>query len=144
MIYRVVTLAIVAFALHFAWEMGHAKWFATMNNLPFWTATAWCARATLSDVTIAAVSYLAAAVMARHASWPRTPRISLVAIYFVVGLTITIAVERWALGVGRWRYEAAMPTVGGIGITPLLQWIIVPAIMLAAARLVMSSRRSPR
>jgi hypothetical protein len=139
--YRVVVLAIVAFALHFGWEMGHAKWFATMSELPFWTATAWCARAALWDVAITVASYLAAAVMARNSSWPRAPRISLVAIYFVVGLTITIAVERWALGVGRWRYEAAMPTVGGIGITPLLQWIVVPAITLAAARLVMSPLR---
>ena len=40
MTYRVVALAVVAFALHFAWEMGHARWFATMNELPFWTATA--------------------------------------------------------------------------------------------------------
>lgn len=141
---RFIALALIAFALHFAWEMTHAKWFATMNELPFRTATAWCLRAALSDVVIAAASYLAAAAAARNASWPRSPRALSVAIYFAVGLAITVAVERWALAAGRWRYEAAMPTVGGIGVTPLLQWIVVPAITLGVAHLVMSPRRPHR
>ncbi|MEK6372238.1 MAG: hypothetical protein AABO58_06035 [Acidobacteriota bacterium] len=141
---RVITLALIAFALHFGWEMTQAKWFATMNELPFWTATAWCMRAALWDVAIAAAAYLAAAVAARNASWPRSPRALAIAVYFAVGLAITVATEHWALAAGRWRYEAAMPTVGGIGVTPLLQWIVVPAITLAAARLVMSLRRSRR
>ncbi len=139
---HLAALVLITFALHFAWEMGHAKGFATMNELPFWTATVWCARAALWDTAIAAASYLAAAVAARNAWWPRTPRALLAVIYFAVGLTITIVVERWALAVGRWRYEATMSTVGGIGMTPLLQWMVVPAITLAAARLVMSPRRS--
>lgn len=30
---------------------------------------------------------------------------------------------------GSWAYTQAMPLLGGIGITPLLQWVIVPVAM---------------
>ena len=144
MTYRVVALAVVAFALHFAWEMGHARWFATMNELPFWTATAWCARAALWDVAISAASYLAASLVARNTRWIRRRSALPLTVYIALGLIVTIAVERWALAVGRWRYAATMPTIAGIGVSPLLQWIVVPLLILAAARLVIPSSRSHR
>jgi hypothetical protein len=31
---------------------------------------------------------------------------------------------------GNWAYVAAMPTIVGIGLSPLLQWIVVPGAML--------------
>lgn len=141
---RFLALGVVAFALHFVWEMAHAKWYATMNALPFWTATAWCARAALIDVAISAGAYTAAALIARSSRWLNELRALPVAIYFAIGLGITIAIERWAIAVGRWRYEASMPTFGGVGVSPLLQWIVVPLLIAAAARLIMSPRRSPR
>ena len=140
MTYRVVALAVVAFALHFAWEMGHAKWFATMSELPFWTATAWCARAALWDVAISAGAYLAAAVVARNARWIRQRSALSLAVYIAFGLAVTVAIERWALAVGRWRYAATMPTIVGVGLSPLLQWIVVPLLIVAVARVIPNTR----
>lgn len=144
MIYRAPALVLVAYAIHFAWEMGHAKWFATMNELPFWTATAWCALAALWDVVISAGAYLAAALAARNLRWIRRPSLLPITVYLVLGLAVTVAVERWALAAGRWRYAATMPTIAGIGLSPLLQWIFVPLLIAAAARLIISPSRSHR
>lgn len=141
---RIAALAIVAFALHFVWEMGHAKWFATMKELPFWTATAWCARAALWDVAISSAAYLAAALAARHARWIGKPSPLPIAVYLVLGLAITVVVERSALAAGRWRYAPDMPTIAGIGLSPLLQWIVVPLLIVAVARPVIASSRLPR
>lgn len=144
MTYRVVALAVVAFALHFVWEMWHARWFATMNELPFWTATAWCARAALWDVAISSAGYLAAALAARNARWIGKPSTLPITIYLVLGLVTTVVVERSALATGRWRYAPDMPTIAGIGLSPLLQWALVPLLILAAARLIVPFSRSRR
>ena len=132
--HRFAAIVLSAYALHFAWEMAHAPLFAPMDRLAFWQATAWCARAAAWDVAISVAAYLAAALMARRVVWiHRRERLPL-AMYFAVGLAITIALERWAIAIGRWQYREAMPTIAGIGLTPLLQWIVIPAAILAVVR----------
>jgi len=51
-----------------------------------------------------------------------------------VGLSVTIIIERWAISIGRWQYREAMPTIAGIGLSPLLQWIIIPAAIVFVVR----------
>lgn len=131
---RLFAVALAGYALHFAWEMGQASLFTPMDRLPFWQATAWCARAAGWDVVISAAAYFVAALAARSILWPRRPTPWPVAIYFLAGLAITIAIERWAVSAGRWEYREAMPTIAGIGLTPLLQWIVIPAMILVVVR----------
>lgn len=131
---RLFAIALAAYALHFGWEMAHASLFTPMERLPFWQATAWCARAAGWDVVISAAAYAAAALTARCVLWPGRRRAWPFAIYFLAGLGITIAIERWAVSVGRWDYRQAMPTIAGIGLTPLLQWIVIPAAILLIVR----------
>lgn len=140
---RFVVLGLVALALHFTWEMAHAKWYATMNALPFWTATAWCARAALIDVAIGAAAYAVAALIARNVRWAHDPRALPMAVYLAIGIAVTVAIERWAVAVGRWRYAASMPTIGSVGLSPLLQWIVVPLLIAAVARRVIRPAQSP-
>ena len=142
MIRQFFVVGMVAFALHFIWEMAHAKWYASMNALPFWTATTWCARAALVDVAIGAAAYAAAALVARNVRWVTERRALPMAMYLGIGLAVTVAIERWAVGVGRWQYGPGMPTIAGIGLSPLLQWIVVPLLIAAAARAVIRLRRS--
>jgi len=139
---RVSAIALAAYALHFAWEMGQASLFTPMDRLPFWQATGWCARAAGWDVVIGAAAYLAATVAARRFLWIRQRARLPFAIYFAVGLGITIVIERWAVSVGRWQYHEAMPTIAGIGLSPLLQWIVVPAAIIALARWLMRPARA--
>lgn len=127
-------IILAAYALHFTWEMGHGSLFAPMDRLPFWQATAWCARAAGWDVVIGVTAYLAAALVGRTVKWPGQRLAWPVAIYFLVGLGLTIAIERWAVAAGHWQYREAMPTIAGIGLTPLLQWIVIPAMILLIVR----------
>lgn len=51
----------------------------------------------------------------------------------VAGLAgAALGIERNALARGRWAYRPAMPTVGGVGLVPLVQ---LPLLGLTAARL---------
>ena len=130
----IAVFALIAYALHFTWEMAHAPLFVPMKRLPFLTATAWCARAAGWDVVISAAAYICAAFVVRNALWVRRCTALGYAVYFTFGLLVAILLERWAVGSGRWRYEEAMPTIAGIGVTPLAQWIIVPAVIAWLAR----------
>lgn len=139
---RALAIGLVAYALHFAWEMAQGGLFEGMTRLPFWSATAWCARAAAWDVVISFVSYATASAVSRDVIWPRKLRAVPVAIYLVTGIAITIAIERWAVDAGRWKYAEEMPVIGGIGLAPLLQWIVVPIAIAAVVRLV--ARRAQR
>jgi len=39
---------------------------------------------------------------------------------------------------GSWAYAQAMPVVAGIGLSPLLQWVLVPLVVLCTVRYSMS------
>ncbi|MBW3564528.1 MAG: hypothetical protein KY459_07370 [Acidobacteria bacterium] len=128
---------IAVFAMHFAWEMAQAKWFANMTELPFWTATLVCLQASAGDVVITLVAFFAAAAIVGTSKWPVTHlAASPVTVYLTTGLVITIVIEIIALRAGRWSYADDMPTIVGIGALPLAQWIILPVIGLALFRLI--------
>ena len=63
------------------------------------------------------------------------------ATWIAVGVIATIAFERWALARGRWAYGPEMPVVFGIGLLPLLQWLIVPALTLVVMQQLASHKR---
>ena len=135
---------IFVFAMHFVWEMTQAKWFSSMAELPFWTGTLVCFRATVGDVAITLTSFFAAAAVARSVAWPvRHLTAAPVVIYVTVGLAITIVVEIIALRADRWSYADEMPTLFGIGALPLAQWIALPLVGLAVFRVIWRSGNVP-
>jgi hypothetical protein len=85
------------------------------------------------DILITAVTLAAAATLARLFCWrPFDWRMVLTAIVF--GTAYTIFSEWLNVEIRRtWSYTAAMPVLPflGTGLTPLLQWLIVPTLALA-------------
>jgi hypothetical protein len=128
----------VNFLLHFVWEMLQVPLFKDMATMQHLEAVLICAKATVGDANIALAAYLAASVWRRSLTWMYPLSVGALIIYFVTGLVITVAFEYVATEVtGRWAYEEAMPTLPwvGTGILPILQWIVIPAVALAAIRL---------
>lgn len=67
----------------------------------------------------------------RH--WPLIRRrLSPALIFLTVGILITIGYEIYAVSTGRWAYDEQMPQILGIGLSPLLQWIVIPLLEIAA------------
>ena len=131
--WTVILAATVAF--HYAWEMLQAPLFDVFAGLSFWEHAWPCFIAALGDVLIAATAYGIAGVVFRRPQWLFELRWQWPAVLcFAGGMLITIAYEHWALSSGRWGYTDAMPTIGGIGLSPILQWIAVPAVTLLLAR----------
>ncbi|MGZ7079907.1 MAG: hypothetical protein ACXVJT_10875 [Thermoanaerobaculia bacterium] len=121
--------------LQFAWEMGQAGFFSSMQGLPGWTATGLCARATLGDLAITGLAFLVAALIERSPWWPLlSNRLRGRAAFLILGLAITIAIEIRAIQTKRWSYDVSMPTLFGVGLLPVAQWIVVPLLELVLFR----------
>ena len=130
--WRWIAVILITFALHFAWEMGQHSLYLLMHSLPFWRATAVCARATAGDLVITAIAFAAAAKLGGR-YWPLLRRrLSPTPIFLTVGMLITIGYEIYAVSTGRWAYDERMPQIFGIGLSPLLQWIVIPLLEIAA------------
>jgi hypothetical protein len=123
----------VSAALHLIWEVLQLPLYtlwrtATARDIAF--ATLHC---TAGDVLIAALSLIAALLIAGHSSWPdeRVQHVFVAAV--IIGLGYTIYSE-WVNTVVRqsWAYSELMPTlpVLGTGLSPMLQWLVVPSLAL--------------
>jgi hypothetical protein len=134
---RWLTFALLVLALNFAWEMKQSKRFASMEEMTLWRGTLLCFRAALGDLVITAIAFAVAAIVAKGATRPMLRRVVIGTVTFVVvGLAIAIAYEVFALSTGRWRYDQTMPTLFGIGVLPLLQWLLLPLIDVLLFRLI--------
>jgi len=77
------------------------------------------------------------AIAARSRNWILLPRRQDLAIFLGIGLIATALFESVATGpAGRWSYTIAMPRLPiiGTGLLPLLQWLVIPLLVLWFAR----------
>lgn len=125
-----------SFVFHMLWENLQAPLFEgyTSFGQHFWV----CFRAAATgDMLFMLTIYLALAVIHRNGCWvkhrssydhPATWILTL-----LLGILLAISFELWAVEVDhRWQYAASMPTIPivNIGLTPILQMIIVPFLTL--------------
>ena len=121
--------------LHFLWEMLQAPAF-----IPFaatiWAGTVRCLQAAFGDLLLAAGAYAITAALFWCPAWLFESRLRRVpvATWIALGVVTTAVLERYALDTGRWRYGPSMPTLAGVGMLPLLQWLVVPALTLMLVR----------
>lgn len=131
-----LSFALFAFLFHFVWEMWQVPFYEGMATAPHFEAVKSCTTASLGDALITIMAYWAgAAVGSRH--WPLKRQAGPLMIYLFTGLLITIIVEWLSVELlGRWDYVPGMPQlpVLGTGLAPLLQWLILPPIVLVIVR----------
>lgn len=121
-------LALYLLLLHFTWEMLQTPFFAEMATMPHWPATLVCLRATIGDVAIGVLAFSFAAWTQGDRGWFLWPTKRALLLFVVVGLLATVALEMHATAQGRWNYSELMPVLPGLGVglAPLLQWLVLP------------------
>ncbi|AKM07504.1 hypothetical protein [Pelagerythrobacter marensis] len=124
-------LAIHGFLVAFVWEMFQMPFFVSAG-LSVWQVTMRCGLASFGDAGIMVIAYLGTSWIKKDMTWLQRPeRLSLIA-YLAIGLAITVVVEFVAVRVPwGWRYSDLMPEIFGIGLIPLLMWVVVPLTSLA-------------
>lgn len=127
--------SVLAFALNLLWEVAQVRlytiWAAADRMSVAWALL----HCTLGDVVIALALFALAGVVLRCADWPGLRPWAGGAIVVLGALTYT-AWSEWfnVYRAGNWGYTPSMPMIFGIGLAPLLQWLILPPVMVAAYR----------
>ena len=91
---------------------------------------------TIGDTMIAGLSLLLALAIAGRPNWPNDGTRSVWLLLIVFGAGYTIYSEWLNVNVrGAWSYSGIMPALPiiGTGLAPLLQWIVVPTLVLRIA-----------
>ncbi len=125
------------FLANIVWEFAHLPLYtiwdtALASELVF--AVAHC---TLGDVLIATISLVLGLLLVGDAAWPRSGFLRVAALSTGAGVGYTIFSEWLNLVVrASWQYAPEMPVIPfiGIGLSPLLQWLIVPPLGMLWAR----------
>ena len=126
-------LFVVSVVLNYFWEMGQSFLFVGMGDLgKIW----WhCFVAGLGDGLIVCTIHAAGWSFFRRADWFIDPRWKGYAVMLMTGIIIAVAIEWLAVHVlHRWTYTPDMPAFPvlprvNIGITPLLQMLILPPLI---------------
>ena len=85
---------------------------------------------TLGDVLIAAISLIAALIFCAGKNWPQERYWRVAFVTGAMGVLYTVFSE-WNNTVVTlsWAYSSWMPTLWGIGLSPVLQWLLIPALV---------------
>lgn len=121
---------------HSAWEILQLPLYTIFWNAPALKTAFAVVHCTIGDMLIAGSAFALAWMSRGRAGWPsdRTVflRVAVVAMTLGVGYTIF---SEWLNTTVRnsWAYTPAMPVIPfvDVGLTPVLQWIIVPAFAFA-------------
>lgn len=132
-----VSIAVFSFAFHFVWEFLQVPTYAGMAQLDHWAGVKTCTAATVGDVGFALVAFWITAAAARSRQWLMAPKPWQLLLFILVGICLTVGFEFYYVDVSkRWAYSALMPLVPpfGTGLSPLVQWILVPLLVSQVAR----------
>lgn len=128
-------LAVFALLLNFPWEVLQAPLFEGMSAAPHSAVISACLQATLGDAVIVLLAHASVVVATRRRRWVLAPSRREVAGFVAVRVAITAMIE-WLATRGHWAqtwaYSSEMPLIPGVGVglSPLLQWVVVPPIVL--------------
>ena len=124
-----------AFVLNLAWEIAQVRLYtvwAEADGPGIFRALLHCS---LGDAVIALVMFALAGIVVQRADWPASRPWAGGAIV-VIGAMCFTAWSEWynVYRAGNWGYAASMPMIFGIGLSPMLQWLILPPAIVASYR----------
>lgn len=120
-----------AFAIpaHFVWEIVQLPLYTIWHEDPLGKIVFAVVHCTGGDALIAAVTLLAALLLFGNPRWPAERYMAVAAVTVLAGAAYTVFSEWHNTEVRKsWAYSSLMPTLPGIGtgLSPLLQWLVIP------------------
>jgi uncharacterized protein YacL len=133
------------FLLNAVWEMLQMPLFSFSSEASLWEISLFCMRASLGDAFMLIIMYWLTAAFFQYRDWINNSKANQVALFIVIGVVMTIVFEALATGpLQRWEYNELMPTLPilGTGVAPLLQWLLIPPLVLWIVRRQIQARIS--
>ena len=122
------------FLLNFIWELAQSPLYE--DHVNGWRYVAWTRfHCTVGDVLILLGAFWATAAVFRSWGWPATRGAAAAGAFLGFGLAYTAWSEWFNVGVREaWAYAPSMPLVFGMGLSPLLQWLVLPTLLILILR----------
>ncbi|HEX4893338.1 MAG TPA: hypothetical protein VFV47_08615 [Hyphomicrobiaceae bacterium] len=115
--------------LHLLWEALQLPLYTLWTTAGAGTQTYAVLHCTVGDIMIAAATLAAAMIALRASAWPRSATRSVWLTSLALGVGYTVVSEWINVEIrGSWAYSEYMPILPflGTGLSPLLQWLVVP------------------
>lgn len=125
--YKFLKLIIIVLILNLIWEFSHSFLYIDMLGIP---KNIHLILASFTDVIIIAFIFLIVSLKNKNIRWIEKPNTIDYVIIIILSLIISAFIELGALSTGRWDYTKLMPTVFGIGLSPLIQLAVTSIISL--------------
>jgi hypothetical protein len=116
-----------ALALNLLWEFSHHPLYIDLSGIP---QNLHLIMASFADMFIIWGIFAVVSLKNKSLDWLKAPSRSDYLLIVFLGLIIAIFIEAINLNLGRWEYTQAMPTLFGIGASPLLQLALTGVISL--------------
>lgn len=123
----------LAFVLNLTWEIAQVRLYTIWDEADR-LSLAWALfHCSLGDVVIALAMFAVAGIALSRADWPASRPWAGGVVAVIGAIVFTAWSERHNVyQTGAWSYTSDMPTIYGVGLAPLLQWLIIlPAIVMA-------------
>ena len=114
--------------LHLMWEIIQLPLYTLWHDAAPTQLAFAVVHCTLGDVLIAVTSLFAALIGCGARNWPQERYWRVACVAGAMGVLYTVFSEWNNTVVTRsWAYSSWMPTLWGIGLSPVLQWLVIPA-----------------
>lgn len=121
--------------LNFVWEFSHMPLYTLWVDGTALQILMYGLHCTIGDLIIACIALTFSLIALGSAHWPQQRFLPVATSTVFIGFSYTLYSEWHSITVsGAWAYRDAMPTIFEIGVTPLLQWIVIPMIIFYILR----------
>lgn len=133
--FLMVMWALASAAANLVWEFAQLPLYALFDEPDTARIVRYVLHCTAGDVFIALGAYAAAALALREWAWPLHDPLRGITLTTALGLAYTVASEWYNVyHAAAWTYSESMPLFFGIGLAPLLQWLLMPPLVLLLVR----------
>lgn len=127
---RWIRWTVLAFLLNTLWELAQLPLYSLWQDSDR-SRIAWhVVHCIAGDVLIASILFMLVAAVLKSPDWPNGSPWRGGALFIGLGVAYT-AFSEWhnVYQVQAWSYAPEMPLIGGIGLAPLMQWLLVPILV---------------
>ena len=129
---KLLLLILLSLILNIIWEFAHSSLYIDMSGIP---PVQHLLLASFTDAFILLVIFALISLMHKSVKWISLPSKLDYLIIFALTISTALIIEIINLNLGRWTYTSAMPTVFGVGISPLFQLATTGILSLLITRI---------
>jgi hypothetical protein len=135
---KFVIVFFIAFILNAVWEFLHYRLYFDLSGISKYPHLL---LATFTDAIIITIIFLIISLKNKNIKWINKPKKLDYLLIILFGLIVAIFIEIRALKIERWAYKEIMPTIFGVGLSPLMQLAVTGVLSLILVKHYLSFKK---